>query len=97
MLKNYQHAVFADRGALLLAVMGGRLSEGVNFSDRLARAVLIVGQPYPNLKDPETAERALYYSKLQGDEAAGAEYLENVCMRSVNQTIGTIILPASLP
>lgn len=88
MLKNYQHAIFASHGALLLAVMGGRLSEGVNFSDRLARVVIIVGQPYPNLKDPETAERVLYYTRLQDDASAGAEYLENICMRSVNQTIG---------
>lgn len=79
-------------GAILLAVMGSRLSEGVNFSDRLARAVVVVGQPYPNIHDVETRERAEHYARLwQGDSRATSEYLENTCMRTVNQTIGRAI------
>ncbi|KAI9676879.1 MAG: ATP-dependent DNA helicase chl1 [Caeruleum heppii] len=36
------------RGALLLSVISGRMSEGINFSDALARAVIVVGLPFPN-------------------------------------------------
>jgi chromosome transmission fidelity protein 1 len=74
----------------MLAVMGGRLSEGVNFSDRLARAVIVVGQPFPNILDAETRERSNHYARLRGDQSAIQEYLENLCMRSVNQTIGIL-------
>uniref|UniRef100_A0A0G4GLR3 Helicase ATP-binding domain-containing protein n=1 Tax=Chromera velia CCMP2878 TaxID=1169474 RepID=A0A0G4GLR3_9ALVE len=35
------------RGALLLSVVGGRLSEGINFKDDLARAVVLFGLPFP--------------------------------------------------
>ena len=40
-----------DNGALLLAVYRGRASEGLDFSDNYARAVIALGIPYPNIKD----------------------------------------------
>ena len=38
-------------GALLLGVYRGRASEGLDFSDNYARAVIAIGIPYPNVKD----------------------------------------------
>ena len=38
-------------GALFLAVCRGKVSEGLDFADNNARAVVCVGIPFPNVKD----------------------------------------------
>lgn len=57
------------RGALLLCVVGGKMSEGINFSDGMGRCVVMVGLPYPNPSDPELIERIRYIEQLSAAEA----------------------------
>ena len=47
--RNYSKAALQKKGALLLCVFRGRFSEGINFSDELARAVVVVGVPFPSM------------------------------------------------
>lgn len=81
-------------GALLLAVVGAKLSEGLNFSDDLARAVVIVGLPFANLESGELKERMKFVKELEEKNGnsrgkdAGMELYENLCMKAVNQSIG---------
>ncbi|KAI9659264.1 MAG: ATP-dependent DNA helicase chl1 [Trizodia sp. TS-e1964] len=106
-LQEYSRAVDADKGGLLLSVVGGKMSEGINFSDRLGRGVIIVGLPFPNIHSAEwkakleyieqtayertAAEAALESTRRAEARAAGREFYENACMRAVNQSIGRAI------
>ncbi|KAI0077191.1 DNA repair helicase [Panus rudis PR-1116 ss-1] len=87
-------------GALLFAVIGAKLSEGLNFTDDLARGVIIIGLPFANLASPELRERMQYVNRVEqargirrppGAKDAATELYENMCMNAVNQSIGRAI------
>ena len=97
LLSAYSDAIESSKthkGALLFSVIGGTLSEGINFSDALGRCVIVVGLPFPNPHSAEWKARLSYITnKLGGSEGkvAAREFYENACMRSVNQSIGRAI------
>ncbi len=90
LLTSYHAACHEPQGAMLFAVVGGKLSEGINFKDDLARCVVMVGLPYPNPRDPQLRAKMEYLDKTLG-KRAGQEYFENQCMKAVNQSIGRAI------
>lgn len=104
LLQEYTQAVESGSGALLLSVVGGKLSEGINFSDKLGRGVFIIGLPFPNIRSAVWQAKIKYieektYKSHSGSEpekrarasAAGKDFYENSCMRAVNQCIGRAI------
>jgi chromosome transmission fidelity protein 1 len=104
LLQEYTEAVESGSGALLLSIVGGKLSEGINFSDKLGRGVFIIGLPFPNIRSAIWQAKIQYledktYKHATGSEAerkaagkaAGRDFYENSCMRAVNQCIGRAI------
>ncbi|KAK3909935.1 ATP-dependent DNA helicase DDX11, partial [Frankliniella fusca] len=77
-------------GAILFSVIGGKLSEGLNFSDDLGRCVVVVGLPYPNIKSVELQEQMKFLDSSVG-RGAGQRHYENLCMKAVNQSIGRAV------
>ncbi|UXI20413.1 hypothetical protein NH340_JMT06356 [Sarcoptes scabiei] len=78
-----------ENSAILFSVMGGKMSEGINFSDDLGRGVIVIGLPYANRNSLELTEKINHMNRIEKN--AGNEYYENLCMRSVNQSIGRAI------
>lgn len=94
------------RGALLIAVIGGKLSEGLNFTDHLGRAVLVIGLPYANPNEKSTrsflshvASSSSFSSPTTTTSLPSSSSLSpslfrlytDLCMRQVNQSIGRCI------
>ncbi|XP_052048411.1 ATP-dependent DNA helicase DDX11 isoform X1 [Apodemus sylvaticus] len=94
-ITSYSHSEGHLTGALLLSVVGGKMSEGINFSDDLGRCVVMVGMPYPNIKSPELQEKMAYLNqtlpRIQGQPPPGTVLIENLCMKAINQSIGRAI------
>ncbi|VUZ47160.1 unnamed protein product [Hymenolepis diminuta] len=90
-MQAYMTAVSKKRGACIACVIGGKLSEGINFNDDLARAVVIIGLPYPNVYSAFMKEKLNFLEKHFGNRSGGQRFCEALCMRSVNQAIGRSI------
>ncbi|ODV84195.1 hypothetical protein CANARDRAFT_8872 [[Candida] arabinofermentans NRRL YB-2248] len=99
-LESYSNLITTQRkGAVLFAVVGGKMSEGINFSDDLARAVVMVGLPFPNFFSGDLiAKRKYIEQKTIEDGGSSAlakenskDFYENICMKAVNQSVGRAI------
>ncbi|KAL3233628.1 ATP-dependent DNA helicase CHL1 [Nakaseomyces bracarensis] len=98
-LPSYSDAVTANQGAILFAIVGGKLSEGINFSGDLCRAVVMTGLPFPNVFSGELIisrnhleDKILKNGGSKKDAAnASKEFFENICMKAVNQSVGRSI------
>ncbi|XP_046655149.1 Fanconi anemia group J protein homolog [Daphnia pulicaria] len=80
-------------GALMLAVCRGKVSEGLDFTDNNARAVICVGIPFPNFKDTQVELKRQYNDKLSASTPLlnGSEWYEIQAFRALNQALGRCI------
>ncbi|XP_010033872.1 LOW QUALITY PROTEIN: ATP-dependent DNA helicase DDX11 [Eucalyptus grandis] len=66
-----------QNGALFFAIVGGKVSEGINFSDGMGRCIVMVGLPYPNPSDIELMERVKHIEGLGDGNAISNLSLSN--------------------
>ncbi|WIA10207.1 hypothetical protein OEZ85_010410 [Tetradesmus obliquus] len=69
-IAQYYKAVAEGRGGLFMAVCRGKASEGIDFADGNARCVMIVGIPFPNVKDSKVGLKKDYNSSAAAASAA---------------------------
>ncbi|XP_059455898.1 uncharacterized protein LOC132186105 isoform X2 [Corylus avellana] len=68
-LGNSNEHPASQSGAILFAVVGGKLSEGINLSDGMGRCVVMVGLPYPSPSDIELIERVKHIEGLGNSDS----------------------------
>lgn len=85
------------KGAILLAVCRGKIAEGIDFSDELARAVLMVGIPFPPIYDRRVELKQRYLDVVGLNRVdlkrrlSGKEWYLLQAIRAMNQAIGRVI------
>merc|ERR1712029_507010 len=81
-------------GALFIAVCRGKVSEGLDFADDNARAVICLGIPFPNIKDVQVDLKKKYNDKRRTEDKdilTGNDWYEIQAFRALNQALGRCI------
>lgn len=68
-----------------MGVTRGKLSEGYDYPDELARAVLLIGVPFQNTKDLKTVIKRTYYVNNSD------KWIKDMTIVAVNQALGRVI------
>ncbi|KAI8442064.1 hypothetical protein MSG28_005703 [Choristoneura fumiferana] len=92
-MEDYYKYSLSEKGALLFAVYRGKVSEGMDFKDHQARAVITVGVPYPNTFDMAVKEKMKYNDKYcsQRNLLSSREWLRVQAYRALNQAVGRCV------
>ncbi|MCO5560281.1 hypothetical protein L7F22_013892 [Adiantum nelumboides] len=77
-------------GAAFLAVCRGKVSEGIDFSDKNARIVIVVGIPFPNQKDMQVNMKKQYNNQNKS-LLSGDQWYCYQAFRALNQAVGRCI------
>jgi len=79
---------FKEKKGIFLSVIGGRISEGIDFPSKELEIVIIVGIPYPPPSEKQNALKNFYDKKF----GEGWKYAyESYAIRKIKQSIGRLI------
>lgn len=86
---RYKSRLAEKQGAILMCVYRGKASEGIDFRDSFARAVVAIGIPYPSLHDPQVELKKEFNDKHKSFN--GRLWYETQAFRAVNQALGRVV------
>ena len=96
LIQNYKKKVQSGCGGFFIGVCRGKISEGIDFTDAQARAVIVFGIPYPSFYSPDVQLKREYndshssgYSKVK--LMTGNNWYDSQAYRSLFQSIGRCI------
>lgn len=87
----FEKEINLGKGAVFYAVCRGKASEGLDFSDKKGRAVVICGIPYPHAKDARVNLKKKILDE-GSSSLSGNEWYKQQASRAVNQAIGRVYI-----
>mgnify|MGYP002778987936 FL=1 len=92
-MRQYYSTISGGKGAIFFAVFRGKVSEGLDFADENARAVISIGIPFPALKDEKVIQKRLYndHHSRTKNLLPGAQWYDKQAYRALNQALGRCI------
>jgi hypothetical protein len=89
---EYKEAIENHGGVFLIGVFRGRMSEGIDFDDNQARAVIAFGIPYPPVNELEIRLKREFNDEHQSENVmSGREWYDAQAFRSLFQATGRCI------
>ena len=88
-----------QNGGIFLAVAGAKLSEGIDFTDGMARLVVMIGIPFKSSKAQSVKQKKDYLNRVIKEVKgynnplyqSGSSWYNSEAYRSINQAIGRVI------
>lgn len=90
-INGYIESIACGEASLMCAVHRGRISEGIDFSDNLARAVISIGIPFPSTQQEDVHLKMKFNDARQPQLLDGRHWYQIQAMRAVNQAVGRCI------
>jgi Fanconi anemia group J protein len=87
-LAQYFAAARSAAGGALIGVFRGKVSEGTDFANEDARAVVLVGIPFPNTKDLRVQMKRDYNDLNRARLGSGSAWYSLQAYRALNQALG---------
>lgn len=92
--RGFNKAITSGKGAVFFGVCRGKLSEGMDFQDEFARAVIVIGIPFAHVKSKSVQLKKEFNDfKSRNDDAflSGSEWYALQAFRALNQSIGRVV------
>uniref|UniRef100_A0AC34FAL1 DNA helicase n=1 Tax=Panagrolaimus sp. ES5 TaxID=591445 RepID=A0AC34FAL1_9BILA len=89
-IENVGSDVNSLNGAIMFAVFRGKVSEGIDFTDDMARCVICIGIPFPNATDELVLQKKAYndFHSRSSKILSGDEWYSTQAYRALNQALG---------
>ncbi|XP_074597275.1 regulator of telomere elongation helicase 1 [Brevipalpus obovatus] len=92
-IQRFKDRVDAPRskGAIFMGVCRGKLSEGLDMANQYCRAVLMVGLPFPAVRDRRVLIKKQYLKEMNNPELNPTNWYTLQMKRALNQAIGRVV------